>query len=106
MLAVVSLRLSPSKPFNFSLFNCSRTIWLGPFVLAVAGLWLGVLESSPGWLTVGMSPGALRLSIQSLSTDGLLLVNVSRGIRLLAIKGIDTQFRVSPASSVEMVLPL
>ena len=75
-------------------------------MLAVAGLQLGILESSPGWLTVGMSPGALHLSIWSLSTDGLLLVNVSRSIQLLAIKGIDTQFRVSPASSVEMVLPL
>ena len=103
VLAIASLRLSPSNPFDFGLFNCGWTIWLGPFVLAIAGLWLGVLESSPGHLTLGTSPGALRSSAWSLSTDCLLLVNVSRGVRLLAIKGIDTRFRVSPTSSAETV---
>ena len=106
VLAIASLRLLPSNPFNFSLFNCGWTIWLGPFVLAIAGLWLGILESSPGRLTLGMSPGALHSSTRSLSTDCFLLVNVLRGVRLLAIKGIDTRFRVSPASSAETVLPL
>ena len=53
-----------------------------------------------------MSPGALRSSAQSISTDCLLLVNVSHGIESLVIEGIGTQFRMSPASSAVMVLLL
>ena len=75
-------------------------------MLAVAGLWLGILESSPGRLTLGTSPGALRSSTQSLLTDCLLLVNVSHGVLSLAIEGIGAQFRMSPTSSAEMVLSL
>ena len=69
-------------------------VWLGPFVLAVAGLRLGILESSPGRLTLGTSPGALCLSTWSLSSDCLLLVNVSHGVLSLAIEGIGARFRV------------
>ena len=36
VLAIVSLWLSPSKPFNSGLFNCGWTVWLGLFVLAIA----------------------------------------------------------------------
>ena len=75
-------------------------------MLAVAGLRLGVLESSPGCLTLGMSPGALHSSTRSLSTDCLLLVNVSRGVLSLAIEGIGAWFRMSPVSSAETVLSL
>ena len=106
MLAIVSLQLSLSKPFNSGLFNCGWTVWPGLFVLAIAGLLLSVLESSPGHLMLGMSPGALHSSILSFLTDCLFLVNVSHSMQLPAIKGIDTWFRVSPTSSAEMVLPL
>ena len=106
VLTIVSLQLSPSKPFNSGLFNCGWTVWPGLFVLAIAGLLLSVLESSPGHLMLGMSPGALHSSILSFLTDCLFLVNVSHSMQLPAIKGIDTWFRVSPTSSAEMVLPL
>ena len=106
VLVVASLQLSPSNLFDFSLFNCGWTSLAGAIVLAVAGLWLGVLESSPGRLTLGTSPDALHLSTWSLSSDCLLLVNVSHGVLSLAIEGIGARFRMSPTSSAETVLSL
>ena len=103
MLVIASLRLSPLNLFDFGLFNCGWTSSSQLFVLAVAGLRLGVLESSPGRLTFGTSPGALRSSVL---TDYFHLVNISRGVLTPAIKGIDTRFRVSPASSAETVCRL
>ena len=82
MLVVASLRLSPLNLFNFGLFNCGWTSSSQLFVLAVAGLRLGVLESFPGQLMFGTSPGALRLSIL---TDCFHLVNVSRSVLSPAI---------------------
>ena len=90
VLAIVSFQLSPSKLLDFSLFNCGWTIQLELFVLAIAGLWLGILEL----LTLGTSPGALHSSTQSLSIDCFLLVNVSCSILSLAIEGIGAWFRV------------
>lgn len=49
VLAIASLQLSSSKLFNVGLFNCGWAVWL--FVLAIAGLRLGILELSPGQLT-------------------------------------------------------
>ena len=69
VLTIVSLQLSPLNLFDFSLFNCGGTVSLGLFVLAVAGLRLGILDSSPGRLTLGTSPGALRSSVWSRLTD-------------------------------------
>ena len=104
-----SLRAFSSRHRICSISACLIAVgpvWLGPFVLAVAGLQLGVLESSPGHLTLGTSPGALHSSTWSLSTDCLLLVNVSRGVLSLAIEGIGARFRMSPVSSAETVLSL
>ena len=57
VLAIVSLRFSPLKPFDFGLFDCG-------------------------------------------------LVNFSRSVESPAIEGIGAQFRVSPTSGAETVLPL
>ena len=103
VLIIASLRLLPLNPFDFGLFNCDWTVWLGLFVLAIAGLQFGILELSPGRLMLGMSPGALH---SSFLTSGSFLVNVSHGVLSLAIEGIGTQCRMSPASSMGMVLLL
>jgi len=101
VLAIASLRLLPSNLFDFGLFNCSWAIWL--FVLAIAGLWLGVLDLFPGQLTVGTSVCALD---SSFLTGGLFLVKVSCSVLSPVIVGLDAWFGVSPTSSVETVLPL
>ena len=75
-------------------------------MLAVAGLQLGVLDSSPGRLTFGTSLCALDLSAQRFLTDSLFLVNVSRSVESPAIEGIGAWFRMSPVSSTETVLSL
>jgi len=104
VLAIASLRLSPSKPFDFSLFNCGWVIWL--FVLAIAGLRLGILDLFPGQLAFGTSVCTLDSSARSFLTGSLFLVNVSRGVLSPAIEGLDARFRLSPVSSTETVLPL
>ena len=101
VLAIASLRLSPSKPFDFGLFNCGWAIWL--FVLAIAGLRLGILDLFPGQLTVGTSVCALD---SSFLTGGPFLMTVSRGVLSPVIEGLDAQFGLSPVSSTETVLPL
>jgi len=104
VLAIASLWLSPLNLFDFGLFNCGWTIWL--FVLAIAGLRLGILDLFPGQLTFGTSVCALDSSTWSFLTGSLFLVNVSHGVLSPAIEGLDAWFRLSPVSSMEMVLPL
>jgi len=104
VLAIASLQLLPSNLFDFGLFNCGWTIWL--FVLAIAGLRLGILYLFPGQLTFGTSVCALDSSVRSLLTGSLFLVNVLHSVLSLAIEGLDAWFRLSPVSSTETVLPL